>query len=143
MLRCSAICGCVVVGAADLLSWGNRYIFARADEQTLVDIDGVGPEMAASLLAFFADPANRTMLDELVAAGLRPTPETTLATSEASALSGKTVVLTGTLSIARNRKRNSVCCATGGAKKVGFATAELLKFTWGPLSWRHSSLTGP
>jgi DNA ligase (NAD+) len=67
--------------------------------------------MAASLLAFFADPANRTMLDELVAAGLRPTPETTLATSEASALSGKTVVLTGTLSIARNRAKDLVQAA--------------------------------
>ena len=92
-------------------AFGSLDALARADEQTLVDIDGVGPEMAASRLAFFADPANRTMLDELVAAGLRPTPETTLATSEASALSGKTVVLTGTLSIARNRAKDLVQAA--------------------------------
>jgi len=92
-------------------AFGSLDALARADEQTLVDIDGVGPEMAASLLAFFADPANRTMLDELAAAGLRLTPETTLATSEASALSGKTVVLTGTLSIARNRAKDLVQAA--------------------------------
>ncbi len=92
-------------------AFGSLDALARADEQALVDIDGVGPEMAASLLAFFADPANRTMLDELVAAGLRPTPEITLATSEASALSGKTVVLTGTLSIARNRAKDLVQAA--------------------------------
>ena len=92
-------------------AFGSLDALARADEQALVDIDGVGPEMATSLLAFFADPANRTMLDELVAAGLRPTPETTLATSEASALSGKAVVLTGTLSIARNRAKDLVQAA--------------------------------
>jgi DNA ligase (NAD+) len=94
-------------------AFGSLDALARADEQALVDIDGVGPEMAASLLTFFADPANRAMLDDLVAAGLRPDPDNTGAVTGATALSGKTVVLTGTLSIARNRAKDLVQAAGG------------------------------
>ncbi len=41
-----------------------------ADEATLAAVDGVGPVIAASVVAWFASPVNRSVVDRLRAAGL-------------------------------------------------------------------------
>jgi DNA ligase (NAD+) len=68
-----------------------------ASEDELADIEGVGPEIARSVAAWSEDPANRSLVDKLQAAGVRvsdPEPEGV----DTGLLQGVTVVLTGTLS---------------------------------------------
>jgi DNA ligase (NAD+) len=61
-------------------------------------IHGVGPVVATSLAAWFADPATAGVLDDLVAAGVEPLrPAPRAATAAAGPLTGKVVVVTGTL----------------------------------------------
>ena len=63
--------------------------------QELVAIDQIGASVAGDLIAFFAAPANRALVDELASV---LTLETVAAPAGgASPLSGKTVVFTGTL----------------------------------------------
>jgi DNA ligase (NAD+) len=62
----------------------------------LVDINGIGVDMAADIVGFFAEPHNRDLLDDLehevsVLDYAAPTPR------RASPLAGKTIVFTGTL----------------------------------------------
>ena len=60
----------------------------------LVDIDGIGPKVASTLTAFFAEPHNLKVVDDLlqeVGVADFEAPENT------SPVSGKTVVFTGTL----------------------------------------------
>ncbi len=61
----------------------------------LVNIDSIGPSVAGDLLAFFAEPHNREVLDDLsreVTVEAAPEP-----VAAASAIAGKTIVFTGTL----------------------------------------------
>jgi len=69
---------------------------AAADEERLLHVEGIGPEMARSITSWFAVPANQEVLDRLRAGGV------TLVYPDRSAqssgpLAGKTVVFTGTL----------------------------------------------
>ncbi len=63
--------------------------------QTLLDIDGIGAVMAASLVTAFGQPAERALIDRLVArieiADIEPPGDAS------SPVAGKTVVFTGTL----------------------------------------------
>jgi DNA ligase (NAD+) len=65
---------------------------ATADE--LLSIDGVGPELAGALPAWFADADNRALLERFAAGGVRVLDAVR---PTGGALSGKTFVLTGTL----------------------------------------------
>ncbi len=69
---------------------------AGAAEDDLAAIDGIGPEIALAVQAWFGDAANRALVEKLQAAGVRTAdPE---AEGEArDLLAGVTVVLTGTL----------------------------------------------
>jgi DNA ligase (NAD+) len=68
-----------------------------ADEDRLQHVPDIGPVVAASIRAFFQEPHNRRVIKKLLARGIRwSIPTRTKATM--SPLSGKTVVLTGTLS---------------------------------------------
>ena len=66
-----------------------------ADQEALEHLNGIGPEVASSIVAWFADAANREMLERLFDGGV----ELQYPSSEASggALEGRTFVLTGTL----------------------------------------------
>ena len=68
----------------------------RAGEtyRELTDIDGIGPSVAADILDFFREPHNREVVADLEAQLVISAPE---AVAAASAVSGKTVVFTGTL----------------------------------------------
>ena len=56
----------------------------------------IGPETAASLVRWFASPANRGLLSQLKEAGVRMTESRAKAPGEGP-LAGKVLVLTGTL----------------------------------------------
>ena len=76
-------------GGAALASEGGET------REALENIDGVGSTLVDALQQFFAVDENRAMLEALVAADVAPSP---LAEAENSgALSGKTIVFTGTL----------------------------------------------
>jgi DNA ligase (NAD+) len=83
---------------ARLLSkhFANRAELAAADEERLLHVEGIGPEMARSIGAWFAAGANRELLARLDAGGV----EIVYPDREARAdgpLAGKTLVFTGTL----------------------------------------------
>ena len=60
----------------------------------VVETPGVGPEVALSLVDFFAEAHNRTALDDLLT---QITPADVIHETRASDVSGKTLVFTGTL----------------------------------------------
>ena len=71
----------------------------RATQEELIEIEGIGPELAHAVVHFFAQEGNRENMAHLLAAGVTPVPPAKLSDS----LAGKTFVLTGTLpSMPRN-----------------------------------------
>ncbi len=88
------------VGAAtaDVLAdhFGTMDRLAAADADALQAVEGIGPEMAASIRAFFDDKGARKLIDRLRDAGVNmKQPRRTAASHQP--LAGKTVVVTGTL----------------------------------------------
>jgi DNA ligase (NAD+) len=65
-----------------------------ASEEALLAVRDVGPETAREIRAWTQEPQNRSLVDRLLAAGVRPEPERIDARGP---LAGKTVVLTGGL----------------------------------------------
>ncbi|RMF19700.1 MAG: NAD-dependent DNA ligase LigA [Deltaproteobacteria bacterium] len=91
-------------------AFGSLDRLAAASIEELTAVDGVGPEMASAIRAFFDDPGNRAMLAELDEVGVRPQAEPIEAGSR---LAGKTFVLTGALSLPRNRVKDLIQQAGG------------------------------
>ena len=91
-------------------AFGSLEKVAEADADSLIDLDGVGDEMASSIVLFFDDPSNRRMVEELAAVGVRPE---VVAASTAGPLTGKSLVLTGTISIPRSRAKDLIQEAGG------------------------------
>jgi len=82
----------------------------------LINIDGIGPAMAKDLIAFFDEPHNRDVLDDLASL---LTVEDHLATETVSSVfTGKTVVFTGTLET-MSRGEAKARAETMGAKVAG------------------------
>ncbi|MDX1616658.1 MAG: BRCT domain-containing protein, partial [Candidatus Promineifilaceae bacterium] len=80
---------------------------AQADAATLEAIDGIGPETAAAVVAWFSERPNRELLDKLRQAGLSFTVESTVEAQQT--LAGKTFVITGTLpSLSRAEARELI-----------------------------------
>lgn len=71
----------------------------QSTEEELVQIDDVGPVVAASIAHFFAEPHNTEVLAQLAEVGVQALPPRAADTGhqENTAISGKTFVLTGTL----------------------------------------------
>ena len=76
--------------------FGSMDALAVADEEALQAVPEIGPETAASLVRWFASPANRGLLSQLKEAGVRMTESRAKAPGEGP-LAGKVLVLTGTL----------------------------------------------
>ena len=73
---------------------------AAAKEEQLVEVPEVGPKVAASIVEFFSEPANRQLIKKLNKAGVHPTAEKRVVKSQK--LAGKSFVFTGGLA---NRSR--------------------------------------
>ncbi|RME85804.1 MAG: NAD-dependent DNA ligase LigA, partial [Caldilineae bacterium] len=84
---------------AELLLEHFRSIdaLAQADEEALAAVEGIGPKIAESVVAWFAQPANRRTVERLRKAGLQMALEGAPEAAAALPLSGKTFVITGTL----------------------------------------------
>jgi len=77
--------------------FGSLETLAAASEEELIAVPEVGPKVAASVLAFFADPRQQRRLAALAEAGVDPPAHPPEVPPADSPLRGKTVVLTGTL----------------------------------------------
>lgn len=75
--------------------FGTLEALMAADQDRLQMVPEVGPVVAASIVHFFAERHNREVIAGLLAAGVCPAPVASV--SSASAIAGKTFVLTGTL----------------------------------------------
>jgi DNA ligase (NAD+) len=78
-------------------AFGSIDAIAATDADALVAVEGIGPEIAASVTEWFADAHHRGLLDRLRAAGVRMADPVREAPAGPQALNGMTIVLTGTL----------------------------------------------
>ncbi|HEV7688943.1 MAG TPA: NAD-dependent DNA ligase LigA, partial [Acidimicrobiia bacterium] len=97
----------------------DRIEPASVDE--LVDVEGIGPIIAESIVQFFEDGRNRSVIEKLRAAGVNlegPPRPPAAESGEALPLSGLTFVLTGGLS-GRTREEAGAALEALGAKIAG------------------------
>jgi len=108
--------------------FGSLEAFLAADHATLQQVPDVGPVVAASIVAFLAEPHNREIIGRLRAAGL-VWAEGPLAESGPRVFTGKTLVLTGTLPTLRRDQAKALIEAAGGkvagsvSKKTDYVVA--------------------
>ncbi len=94
-------------------TFGDIHPLMDAGEEQLLTVNDVGPVVAKSVIAFFADPLNREVVEQLIAAGVHWT--TSADTSHQAALfAGKTFVLTGTLPTLSREQAAALIEAAGG-----------------------------
>jgi len=98
LLAALGIHGVGEVMAGDLSqTFGNLSALSKVSADELQQIDGVGPNIAASIVDWFAQPANQKLLKKLKAAGLDPQVQKAESKTQSGAFSGMTFVVTGTL----------------------------------------------
>lgn len=97
--------------------FGRLDVLMAADETRLQEVPEIGPVVAQSITAFFAEPHNREVIAQLRAAGVH-WPEHAPATGRNLPLSGKTFVLTGTLP-SLGREGAKALLEAQGAKVAG------------------------
>lgn len=87
------------VGEATALALATRFLtldrLMSASLDDIILVPDVGPVIAASIHAFFADPENRAVVDALLACGI--VTEEIAPPVASGSVSGKTFVITGTL----------------------------------------------
>ena len=97
--------------------FGNLEQLRQASEEDLIEVPDVGPIVAAHIRAFFQEPHNDQVVDQLLHHGIRwPTEEKRARKS--SPFYGKTVVITGTLSSMTRDEAKSLLISLG-AKVTG------------------------
>ena len=93
--------------------FGSLDALRAADEGTLTEVPDVGGVIAQNITEFFRDEQQRGQVDRLLALGVSPAP---VEAEAAGVLSGKTVVITGTLSgMTRQQAEQAVERAGGKA----------------------------
>ena len=112
------------VGEATAVSLANHFrtlsnLYA-ASEEDLIAVSDVGPIVAANIYHFLQEPHNRTVIEQLISAGIHwPEPEV----PDIQPLSGLTFVLTGTLKeISRNDAKQAL--QSLGGKVAGSVSAK-------------------
>ncbi|HEV1994869.1 MAG TPA: NAD-dependent DNA ligase LigA [Candidatus Acidoferrum sp.] len=89
---------------------------AAAEEEQLVEVPEVGPKVAASIVEFFSEAANRQLIKKLNKAGVHPTAEKRKVKSDKFA--GKSFVFTGGL-VNRSREEAGELVQQHGGKVSG------------------------
>ncbi len=112
---------------ASLIAEHFRTIDAitEADEDVLLSIKEVGPQIAESIVSYFSDEANISHIDSLINEGIQF--EGTLYNGK-SPVAGKTIVVTGTLNRMKRDEIKDFIIRNGGrvASSVGKGTDMLL-----------------
>jgi len=94
--------------------FGSLGALAEANEQALTEVTEVGPKVAASIVEFFSERANRKTIERLRAAGVDPRHERAAPLS--NRLAEKSFVFTGVL--ARHSREEAGALATANGGKV-------------------------
>ncbi len=130
--------GITHVGAevADLLSQNYLGIrdLANATEEDLTAIEGIGPKIAESIIAWFQTPENREVVEKLLAAGVNLEQDSLPVTAAAAPskdapFGGLTFVVTGTLSAFSRSEAEAKIKGLGGkvtssvTKKTSYVVA--------------------
>jgi DNA ligase (NAD+) len=93
--------------------FGQLDDLMSASEDQLMQVSDIGPVVAASLRTFFDQAHNREVVEQLRALGVH-WPEKQAASRSGLALSGKTLVITGTLpSLSRDQAKELIESAGG------------------------------
>jgi DNA ligase (NAD+) len=107
--------------AALAAHFGTLAAVRSASAEQILEVPDVGPVIAAHVHDFFAAPANRAVIDRLIAAGFS-WPEGAPAARAAGPLAGLTIVLTGTLSSMTREQAGEALQALGA--KLGAAVSK-------------------
>ena len=103
-----------VVAALLIDSLGSLDAIAASDAGALERIEGIGPQTAASVAAWFANDVNRTLVEKLRAAGLSLAAAPRQRAAGARPLDGMTFVITGTLPDLSREEAAALIEAHGG-----------------------------
>ena len=91
--------------------FGTIEALRSATVEQLTEVPDVGEIVARSIVEFFADPSIATQVDRLLAHGVKPRPEEVQLDSP---ISGKTIVVTGTLEKLDRRQAEALIESLGG-----------------------------
>ncbi|MHC4363620.1 MAG: helix-hairpin-helix domain-containing protein, partial [Planctomycetota bacterium] len=106
--------------------FGSLDALMAADQEQMEQIEQIGPTMAKSFCEYFRNAENRTVINGLLAAGLKPEQPRK---RRAGKLSGKTIVVTGTLDNFSRQQAEQAIKDAGGkpsssiSKKIDFVLA--------------------
>ena len=95
--------------------FGSLDALMKADQQTLEDIDQIGPTMAESVYEYFRNEKNRAVIRELNSLGVKPKQAKT---KRSDKLAGKTIVVTGSLENF-TRQQIELAIRQAGGKSAG------------------------
>ena len=110
-------------------AFGSIDVLATASVDDIDDVPSIGPEIAASVREWFDDPENLALVDRLKAAGVRVADERVAAEPKEGPLTGKTIVLTGTMPTMTREEGTELAQAAGAraassvSKKTDFVVA--------------------
>ncbi|MEW6136709.1 MAG: NAD-dependent DNA ligase LigA [Thermodesulfobacteriota bacterium] len=91
-----------------MMEFGDVETLASRTADEIQRVHGIGPEVAQSVTAFFAEPHNREILRRLLDANVTPVPLQLPRQEIGTPFTGKTVVFTGTISMPRNEAKKIV-----------------------------------
>ena len=93
--------------------FGSIEALAAASDEDIMQIEGIGPEIAGSVAGWFDDPDNIQLIDKFRAAGVRM-EDPTLESEGSDLLDGVTVVITGSLEAFSRAEAKAAVEALGG-----------------------------
>jgi len=93
--------------------FGSIEALAAASDEDIMQIEGIGPEIAGSVAGWFDDPDNIQLIDKFRAAGVRM-EDPTLESEGSDLLDGVTVVITGSLEGFSRAEAKAAVEALGG-----------------------------
>jgi len=102
---------------------GTLAALESAGEAELTGLRGIGPEIAASVTAFFRQPENRRIVAALIDDGVLAVSDTAAASTGAGPLSGLSFVFTGTLSSLSREQAGELVARAGGRSAAAVSRA--------------------
>ena len=105
-------------GTARLLARNFESLDALRDasQEDLEQVDGIGPEVGAGLVAWFEEPVNQALVERLFEGGVELTYPGPAATD--GVFAGKSVVFTGTLEGLTRAEAKKIVEDQGGARRL-------------------------
>lgn len=108
--------------------FGTLEKFLAADQESLEQIEGVGPKVADGIVTALSNKVLRGEIRDLLKLGVNPKGTNKTRSTSGSALKGKTFVITGTLPVGRDEAKDLVISQGGKvsssvSKKTDFVLA--------------------